>query len=87
MDLIFANEEEAITLCQVMGLAPPGAESDPELCVAAAQRFLLSPEGGRARVAVTSLGARGCVARGADGEEGGSPACRVSVVDTIGAGA
>ncbi|EFJ42029.1 hypothetical protein VOLCADRAFT_119562 [Volvox carteri f. nagariensis] len=86
VDLIFANEEEAITLCQVLALGPPGSETDPEACVAAAQRFLLSPSGGRARVAVTSLGARGCVARGADGEEGASPACRVSVVDTIGAG-
>ncbi|GLC40082.1 hypothetical protein PLESTB_000627100 [Pleodorina starrii] len=116
VDLIFANEEESVTLCNVMGLMPPpptppaptpvagdddgsetepetgaaaaaaAAAADPEAAVAAAQRFLLSPSGGRARVAVTSLGARGCVARGAEGEEGASPACRVAVVDTIGAG-
>ncbi|GLI71363.1 hypothetical protein VaNZ11_016552 [Volvox africanus] len=87
VDLIFANEEEAVTLCQVLGIAPSGSETnDPEACVAAAQRFLLSPLGGRVKVAVTSLGARGCVARGADGEQGASPASRVMVVDTIGAG-
>ncbi|KXZ43676.1 hypothetical protein GPECTOR_83g288 [Gonium pectorale] len=84
VDLIFANEEEAITLASELSLVPPGA--DPEAAVAAAQAYLLSPAGGRARVAVTSLGSRGCVARGAGGEEGASPACRVTVVDTIGAG-
>lgn len=67
-----------------VGGCPP--EPDPAACVAAAQRFLLSPEGGRARVAVTSLGSRGCVARGADGQEAAAPACRVTVVDTVGAG-
>ncbi len=35
---------------------------------------------------MTSLGARGCVARGAGGEVGAAPACRVVVQDTIGAG-
>ncbi|GFR51925.1 hypothetical protein Agub_g14410, partial [Astrephomene gubernaculifera] len=45
--------------------APDPAASDPTAAaVRAAQRFLLSPSGGRVRVAVTSLGARGCVARG-----------------------
>ncbi|PNH08176.1 putative diflavin flavoprotein A 6 [Tetrabaena socialis] len=84
VDLIFANEEEALTLCSELGLAGPDASA--EEAVEAAQRFLLSGSGGRARVAVTSLGSRGCVARGADGGAGAAPACRVSVVDTIGAG-
>ncbi|KAG2496791.1 hypothetical protein HYH03_005199 [Edaphochlamys debaryana] len=108
VDLIFANEEEAVTLANELDLpleaeadaaanggsaavaaallGAGGAVSEVDAKVAAAQRFLLSPEGGRCQVAVTSLGARGCVARGADGELGASPACRVKVVDTIGAG-
>ncbi|PNW80841.1 hypothetical protein CHLRE_07g331800v5 [Chlamydomonas reinhardtii] len=89
VDLIFANEEEAVTLCTELGLLPPadGASApDTDAAVEAAQRFLLSPTGGRCKVAVTSLGARGCVARAADGGHGAAAACRVQVVDTIGAG-
>ncbi|KAG2440728.1 hypothetical protein HXX76_003585 [Chlamydomonas incerta] len=91
IDLIFANEEEAVTLCTELGLLPPaadgsGAAPDTDAAVEAAQRFLLSPTGGRCKVAVTSLGARGCVARAADGGQGAAAACRVQVVDTIGAG-
>ncbi|KAG2441983.1 hypothetical protein HYH02_009776 [Chlamydomonas schloesseri] len=102
IDLIFANEEEAVTLCSELGLLPPpaaastsdgaasapstAAEGNTDAAVEAAQRYLLSPTGGRCKLAVTSLGARGCVARAADGGHGAAAACRVPVVDTIGAG-
>ena len=38
------------------------------------------------RVAVVSLGARGCVTRSVDGARGVAPGARVPVVDTTGAG-
>ncbi|MEW5301110.1 MAG: hypothetical protein WDW36_003990 [Sanguina aurantia] len=80
LDVIFANEEEAMMLASELGLVEPGASAEAQ--VAAAQTFLLQ----HCQVAVTSLGPRGCCAQGRDGEVGLSAACRVSVVDTIGAG-
>lgn len=77
VDLIFANEEEAAMLCEQLHLLPPDRDHAADAKVAAAQAWLLKHP--RVRVAVTSLGARGCVARGRDGSTGAAPACRVQV--------
>lgn len=72
VDIVFANEDEAAAITED---STPGG-------VDAAQSLILQ----YARCCIVSLGAKGAVARSADGESGSAQASRVSVVDTIGAG-
>jgi sugar/nucleoside kinase (ribokinase family) len=94
VDLVFANEEEACALAvepdtdSTPDAAAAGAHHDQsswearEQLVEAAQRQLLR----HARVAVVSLGARGCVARSSGGQVGRASGRKLQVVDTVGAG-
>jgi sugar/nucleoside kinase (ribokinase family) len=93
VDLVFANEEEACALAVAVDSTPDaaaaGAQPDQEATwevreqqVEAAQQQLLQ----HARVAVVSLGARGCVARSSSGQVGRASGRKLQVVDTVGAG-
>uniref|UniRef100_A0A383WAB7 Cilia- and flagella-associated protein 91 n=1 Tax=Tetradesmus obliquus TaxID=3088 RepID=A0A383WAB7_TETOB len=86
IDLVFANEEEAVALLEVVagqqGASAGAAAGDAAAQVQAAQEYVLQ----YAQVCVVSLGPRGCVARARGGLVGTSPAGGVKVVDTIGAG-
>jgi sugar/nucleoside kinase (ribokinase family) len=85
VDVVFANEEEAAALAADPS-APTVGGDDDETARAAAVDAAMSLVLRHARVCVVSLGARGAVARSAEGEAGGAAASKVSVVDTIGAG-
>jgi sugar/nucleoside kinase (ribokinase family) len=99
VDVVFCNEEEAAALAEGEEGGNAGAADDTAAAadapsrsgggapskasrVEAAMALVLQ----HARCCVVSLGARGAVARAADGESGSSPAAAVRVVDTIGAG-
>ncbi|KAK9829366.1 hypothetical protein WJX72_005432 [[Myrmecia] bisecta] len=79
VDIVFCNEEEAEALAQVAGVTVPG---DPQATRQGAQEYLLR----NCQVSVVSVGPEGCIARARNGEVGTSPACQVTVEDTIGAG-
>ncbi|EFN56268.1 hypothetical protein CHLNCDRAFT_57678 [Chlorella variabilis] len=82
VDIIFCNEQEAAALCQAAGVQLPPAAGGEQV-VAAAHAYLL--ERGVGTIAI-SRGSKGCSAKSADGSTATAAACRVAVVDTVGAG-
>eukprot|EP00884_Botryococcus_braunii_P009420 jgi/Botrbrau1/1847/Bobra.146_1s0041.1 len=79
LDIVVCNEEEALMVAKMAGLAATGSADG---IIEETQRYLLQ----HCKVSVVSRGALGAVARSADGEVGCSPACIVPLEDTIGAG-
>ena len=91
VDLLFANEDEALELTGAgaddKARAPEDGSGDPEELFSRADADVaLTWMLRHCRVAVVSLGARGCVTRSVDGARGVAPGARVPVVDTTGAG-
>lgn len=101
VDLLFANEDEALELVGVDGDGVMAGGTDAENNAATSSSPRSDEEEGFTRkdaaramawmlryckVATVSLGARGCVTSDADGNRGIAPGVRVPVVDTTGAG-